>query len=342
MELVSVIIPVYNIEDYLPRCLACIEMQTYKNLEIILVDDGSTDGSGRLCDEFAEKDSRARVIHHPENRGTWAARNTGQDAAHGEYIWMPDGDDYFHKDIIKVMHDIINKPSSSGRLFDMVIVNYRRTSRSNEDTSWDVAPDFVEITAAELLNARSHTRLMFIASAMWSKFIRSELVKDLRANAYKYAQDADYSIRIYLKEPQVAFVENELYWWVQRDSSAMRAADYLLVHKECTTRIYYNNLISIQKDENRKKYCRYLLDMLYYRMAQWAFMAQKTESEGAVNCEIRDMIRRTGFSYLICGSIKTTKKRLFLLVKLRFIKLYTRYMQIVHPKTIMRQGSECC
>ena len=94
LELVSVIVPVYNIEDYLPRCLACIEMQTYRNLEIILVDDGSTDGSGRICDEFAAKDSRVRVIHHPENIGLWAARNTGQDAATGDYLWFPDGADY--------------------------------------------------------------------------------------------------------------------------------------------------------------------------------------------------------------------------------------------------------
>lgn len=86
LELVSIIVPVYNIEEYLPRCLACIEMQTYWNLEIILVDDGSTDGSGKICDEFAVNEPRAHVIHHPENRGAWAARNSGLDAAHGDYL----------------------------------------------------------------------------------------------------------------------------------------------------------------------------------------------------------------------------------------------------------------
>ena len=78
--LVSVIVPVYNVEGYLPRCLSAISEQTYHNLEIILVDDGSTDGSGAICDEFAGNDSRARVIHQP-NTGLWAARNAGHDVA---------------------------------------------------------------------------------------------------------------------------------------------------------------------------------------------------------------------------------------------------------------------
>ncbi len=112
-ELVSVIVPVYNIEAYLPHCLECIEAQTYKNLEIVLVDDGSTDGSGRICDEFAAKDPRARVIHQP-NTGCWAASNAGQDAATGEYLWFPDGDDYFHKDIIRLMYEAINTVGKDG------------------------------------------------------------------------------------------------------------------------------------------------------------------------------------------------------------------------------------
>lgn len=85
-ELVSVIVPVYNIRDYLPRCLEAIASQTYRKLEIILVDDGSTDGSGRICEEYAARDSRAKVIHQ-ENQGLLAARNTGQGAATGAYLF---------------------------------------------------------------------------------------------------------------------------------------------------------------------------------------------------------------------------------------------------------------
>ena len=82
-ELISVIVPVYNAAKYFPRCLYAIESQTYSNLEIILVDDGSTDESGRLCDDFAAKDSRIKVIHQM-NQGQGAARNAGQDASSGD------------------------------------------------------------------------------------------------------------------------------------------------------------------------------------------------------------------------------------------------------------------
>ena len=132
-ELVSVIVPVYNIEDYLPRCLSCIEKQSYRNLEIILVDDGSTDGSGRICDEFAAKDSRVRVIHQP-NTGCWAARNAGQDAATGEYLWFPDGDDYFHKDIIRVTVEVINRTNAAGDKYDVALFGYEQTSRFDSDS----------------------------------------------------------------------------------------------------------------------------------------------------------------------------------------------------------------
>ena len=93
MPLISVILPVYRVENYLDRCLQSITGQTYRNLEIILVDDGSPDDSGVICDAWAEKDSRIQVIHK-ENAGAGAARNTGLDMASGEIISMIDSDDY--------------------------------------------------------------------------------------------------------------------------------------------------------------------------------------------------------------------------------------------------------
>ena len=101
-ELISVIVPVYNIEGYLPRCLETIAAQSYQNLEIILVDDGSTDSSGQICDSFAEKDCRTIVIHQ-QNQGLWAARNTGQKIAKGDYLMFADGDDYMHLETLKIM-----------------------------------------------------------------------------------------------------------------------------------------------------------------------------------------------------------------------------------------------
>ncbi len=95
--LISVIVPVYKVEDYLPRCVQSLLAQTYPNLEIYLVDDGSPDRCGILCDEFAAADSRIRVIHK-ENGGLSSARNAGIDVAQGEYLGFVDSDDWVEPD----------------------------------------------------------------------------------------------------------------------------------------------------------------------------------------------------------------------------------------------------
>ncbi len=102
--LVSVIIPVYNVELYLSKCIESVKKQTYENLEIILVDDGSTDNSGRLCDKFALNDSRIIVIHK-ENGGLSSARNAGLEAANGEYYAFVDSDDFIEPEMIGILLD---------------------------------------------------------------------------------------------------------------------------------------------------------------------------------------------------------------------------------------------
>lgn len=101
-RLISVIVPVYNVEQYLPRCIESIVNQTYKNLEIILVDDGSTDNSGKVCDKFAEKDSRIKVFHK-SNGGVSSARNFGIEKASGDYIGFVDSDDAISNNMYEIL-----------------------------------------------------------------------------------------------------------------------------------------------------------------------------------------------------------------------------------------------
>lgn len=102
--LVTIVVPVYNAKKYLDRCVSSLVGQTYRNLEIILVDDGSADGSSDLCDKWGEKDSRIKVIHK-KNAGAGMARNTGISASNGEYICFCDCDDYFHTDTVKTCYE---------------------------------------------------------------------------------------------------------------------------------------------------------------------------------------------------------------------------------------------
>ena len=107
-ELITVMIPLYNVDDYLATCIESVLVQTYTNLEILLVDDGSTDDSARICDEYASKDSRIQVIHK-KNEGQSVARNLCIDIAKGEYLIFVDSDDYITPDYIEVLYNLIKK-----------------------------------------------------------------------------------------------------------------------------------------------------------------------------------------------------------------------------------------
>ena len=103
--LISVIVPCYNVEEYLPKCIESILNQTYRNLEILLVDDGSPDNCGRICDEYAAKDSRIRIIHK-KNGGLSDARNAALDVMTGEYVTFIDSDDYVSDDYVEYLYKL--------------------------------------------------------------------------------------------------------------------------------------------------------------------------------------------------------------------------------------------
>jgi glycosyltransferase involved in cell wall biosynthesis len=117
-ELISVIIPVYKVEKYINRCVESVLVQNYHNIEVILVDDGSPDNCGIICDRYADKDSRVKVIHKT-NGGLSDARNAGLNIATGQYICFIDSDDYIEKDMLKDMYDNIVRTGA-----DITICNY--------------------------------------------------------------------------------------------------------------------------------------------------------------------------------------------------------------------------
>ena len=111
MERISVIVPVYNVEKYLDKCVQSILNQTYENIELVLVDDGSTDGSSKICDKYGNIDSRVKVIHK-ENGGLSSARNRGIDEAGGKFITFIDSDDYIHHQMLEILYEGIIKNKS--------------------------------------------------------------------------------------------------------------------------------------------------------------------------------------------------------------------------------------
>ena len=121
-DLVTIVIPVYNVENYLNRCLSSIVNQSYHNLEILLIDDGSTDSSGAICDEWAMRDGRITVIHK-DNEGAGAARNTGIEKASGEYICFFDSDDYIEPDTIECVYTRTKQEAADVTMYGFILLN---------------------------------------------------------------------------------------------------------------------------------------------------------------------------------------------------------------------------
>lgn len=228
--LVSVIVPVYNSERYLSYCLNSIRAQTYKNLEIILVDDGSTDSSGQLCDQFAGKDHRITAIHR-QNGGIAVAQNAGLDAANGAYIVFCDNDDVLHRRNIEILLDALIKSSADmakGRWSHIGISALEQveqhTSQKIVDMTFTEVPD--PLTAYEGVFSKT-LRLLggprqearYFNEANWCRVYKAEVWKGVRFVPGSYAQDIRIAGRLYANMKKVVDVNAVLYFWLQEPES---------------------------------------------------------------------------------------------------------------------------
>jgi len=215
--LLSVIIPVYNVESYLTRCVDSILRQTYGNLEVILVNDGSRDGSGAICDEFAARDHRVRVIHK-ENGGLSSARNAGLEAAHGEYITFVDSDDWIVEDAYEHLLSLLEE-------YDVKLVcggNVDVFSKTGTQ-KLGVCPKKKEIISAEEMVGR-----MFMIdgcdSSVCDKVFHRSLLEDFHFPLGKISEDTAVTYKIVLKAGQVAMTDKPFYFYYHRPDSITTTA----------------------------------------------------------------------------------------------------------------------
>jgi glycosyltransferase involved in cell wall biosynthesis len=287
---VSVIIPVYNTEKYLAACVDSILNQVNVSLEIILVDDGSTDGSGDICDTFSESDDRCVVVHQ-KNQGLWAARNTGQIKAKGSYVLFVDSDDYIHIDMIKCLYESLIQNPQCG----FAMCRFKKTESFNEDTH---APGD---TSCQILSTEQIISFNTGVDVVWNKLYRRSLIEGLFARNYSIAQDVDYNCRVYLRLNYVSYVNRELYFWMQRPNSAMHTTGYHLSYLMTVTDIYYRILLENSKDNELIK--ANLLRLLYWRLLSLKSSAWRTRIENNVTSKCKTILKNTWYSYLSCKRI---------------------------------------
>lgn len=173
--MISVIVPVYNVEPYLRKCLDSIINQTYSDLEILVIDDGSTDGSGKICDEYVEKDERIKVFH-TENRGLSAARNLGLDEAHGDWISFVDSDDWVERDFCKIPYELAISHKAD-------IVIFRFKSASGKERKWSFSSGIkTKDEAIRLIHSEASV-------VVWNKMFQKRLFRNIRFPVGKLYED---------------------------------------------------------------------------------------------------------------------------------------------------------
>lgn len=287
-DLISVIVPVFNVERYLPKCLECISNQTYRKLEIILVDDGSTDLSGQICDEYAISDIRAKVIHQ-DNKGLWDARNAGQDIAQGEFLFFPDPDDYFHSDMIRQMHRAIT--SKDG--FDIAIVGMKKTNCHFEDCDRLIKCEWTEQSSGDLF--KNLLEFGYPYANIWNKLFRAHSLGKVRSRPFPIAQDLDFNIQAFIQVRSIICTESVFYYWYLHDSQISNKAKY---YKIWPVIFYLNYSVLSSNKVSYESYDYILLEQLYRRIALLKSLSIKAEDKTSVFKMCREYYKKTIHDYL--------------------------------------------
>ena len=212
---ISVIVAAYNIEKYLARCLDSICSQTYHNLEIFVVDDGSTDKTPQICDEYAAKDERIRVIHQ-NNMGLSGARNSALKEASGEYIGYVDGDDYIEPDMYENMLDACLQNDAQ-----LAICSYRQIGSEKEKNLF--SGKRYPLTREEALEIYiCDNKPYHIYNAVWSKLFRRDIVKDVLFPVGHKSEDIPYTTKALINAQRCVFLDSPYYNYViDREDSIM-------------------------------------------------------------------------------------------------------------------------
>ena len=306
-DMISVVIPVYNVEKYLQECLDSVINQTYKNLQIILVDDGSTDSCGMICDHYSERDQRITVIHQT-NAGAGAAKNTGLDLVKGEYLSLIDSDDYLELDFYERMLKSIRVFNADicQCLFDYVF----------QDA---IIPHKYMFNNTKFLRSITNKRFLFEALYDWkynlfaNKLFKTSLLGDNRFPVGSKIDDEFFTYKLVCNAKRIINISNVLYHYRQRQSGVMRDSQKIELTKnriKCFDERY--SYISQKIPSLSKDY--------YGHMSEYIYSVYHTNDEYSNDTEIKYMYERYPLKkQSICDKVKN---RLWLVNYHRFIFEY--------------------
>lgn len=262
--ILSVVVPVYNVEKFLKPCIESILCQSFTDYELILVNDGSKDRSGEICNYYSKKDNRIKVIHK-NNGGLSSARNAGIDIASGEYIAFIDSDDYIRNDMFEILTKLAieNKADIVQCEYKKVYDNIKKYFKNN------INDEVKLVNNLEVLSWLYNNQRTVSTIVAWSKIYRKDLFSEIRYPNGKIHEDEFTTYKLLYKSKKIVYTNQELYFYRQRNNSIMGAKynknrlallealnERLLFFKD---KIYFKEIYVMTV----KQYCNYLLTDYY-------------------------------------------------------------------------------
>lgn len=241
MPKLSIIVPVYNVEKYIKRCINSILDQCFENFELLLIDDGSTDNSGKICDEYAKKDKRIVCVHQ-ENSGVSAARNKGLDIAKGDYIGFVDSDDYIHKDMYKELIYYLEENDADVSICSMTFVfgNYNKS----EENIGNIKVFYGRKACHENLLLNNFG--LYVCNKIFKRDLCEQFRFDIKM---KVAEDAYFNYLVLKNANRIVKINKGLYFYVQQREGSVTSNGFT----DCRVQVldYYKLVYEdIENEEN--------------------------------------------------------------------------------------------
>lgn len=227
MDLISVIVPVYNVEKYLQECINSILNQTYSYLEILLIDDGSTDGSSKLCDEYALLDERVKVIHK-QNEGLGLTRNTGLKFATGKYVLFVDSDDYLARDMVETLYKFASEQDCDLCLCGYYRVYLEHLTQFNlpyNDTVFENEEVIHQVLLEMVCSLPKAKKDHLLSMAVWASLFKRELISRFHLSFYSerdyISEDILFNIDFLKNAKKVGMINHPLYYYRQSNVDSL-------------------------------------------------------------------------------------------------------------------------
>lgn len=313
--MISVVIPLYNIEAYIGKCIESVLAQTCENMEILLIDDGSDDQSGAVCDAYARKDTRIRVLHQ-KHGGVGAARNAGIAEAVGEYIYFLDGDDFIAPSLLQMAKDAIERENS-----DVCCFGYVRVSESGEELYTRQFDDGIYEIAAEEDKFEFMARKYFYyrcGSEVWNRLYRRKIIqkKSLRFEDQKLVQGEDmlFNFHYLLYTDRVVVLPDAPYFYRERANSLLQELKQAQLKRYHKLMLYAWDYVQISRNKKMADYFFvlygiFLLDgwrRVFERRGAEGIREEMEAVENAVFAQkqMQDILSRPGEINRYCGQIR--------------------------------------